>query len=353
MEYENVYFTDKYKVIYSEFSNTGNMNGLANNFRNEVERVNSKFISLQNTITEWCGLGADTASLVIDNKILKEFQTVKDNINDSLISAYNAIDLLKEKIELLKSMQEELNNYKKDLDNERAKNIPAVIWYYNDLHKKCSKPNPEYEEWNREILRLQEVIVNLENELKTLKTSCDNYLTIISNLELAIRQFDTVSTIIGDNFFDIIFSGVYYEQNGIIYQKVFPIRNAEASYMINESFPIVYDISAIKDSIFSLIDEPFSEKDAAAFFDNVVSFLQKKVSGENSNSQYLWEIHGKNVGFNYPIVQISAVMDQVLKDTYSKNNAITISDYAVLSALVANNSLLHIPYDGNNQDVYN
>jgi hypothetical protein len=124
---------------------------------------------------------------------------------------------------------------------------------------------------------------------------------------------------------------IFYEKDGIIYQKVIPQQTAAG---VNATYTIAYN----KNSILTAVGQD------SKIGQQAISFLNSKVAN-NENGSALWKMFGKSYT-KEEYADIASIMNIILEDSYKVNNCKSVSDYATIAATVATNSLVHMKYDG-------
>lgn len=298
-------------------------------------------------------------SLIENEKtnLLNDISTLKSinsTISDNLFSSFKgeAGDSIKPEIEYI---NQTVSKVQESLETELATAISSA----SELNSGIDELKQFIDEYNSARSRYNSLKNDESN--KSQKSMAYNSMTIISNnfnikqTEL-LQRFDELksldssltileqygktdsSTSFANGEFtakyngNIKFSSIYYESDGVIYQKIIPICNNGTAYVPDTQFVIVYD----KDNLLA------ADINAGQ---SAISFLEGKMNGTIAN-QYLWD-YCYNSYDNSTSLAISKVMNQILKDTYKANNASSVSDYAGLSAMVATTSLLHFGYSGN------
>jgi len=124
---------------------------------------------------------------------------------------------------------------------------------------------------------------------------------------------------------------IYYESNGVIYQKVLPV-------VVNGGLAATYTIAYDKNAILNAVGQD-SEMGQKA-----IAFLNSKLTS-NEQKGALWKMFDRSYS-SEQYNDIAKIMDVVLDSSYKANNCQTITDYATVAATVATNSLVHMKYDG-------
>ena len=226
----------------------------------------------------------------------------------------SGIDELKILLDEYNSAKDKYNSLKNDEEHKSQKSAAysAMNAAYNNFVSKQS-----------ELLQKLKELKSLDSSLNILDSYSSSDNSLLSSLSSSFTaKFDG----------NVQFSSVYYESDGVIYQKIIPICNNGVSYVPDEQYTIVYNKNNL------LAADINAGQDA-------IKFLTGKITGSR-NDQYLWDYCNRS--YSDAVSQsIAKVMNQILEDTYKANNASTISDYAGLSAMVATTSLLHLGYSSN------
>ncbi len=284
------------------------------------------------------------------------FKSINDSISSNLMSVFkgNGGDSIKPEIEYInqtvdkvkQSIESELssaisssNNLNSGIDELKRllSAYEAAVSKYNSISNDAdhiNEKNSARSEKNRAYNNFIDKQSQLLNDLANLK-SLDSSLTILEQYGKAdnsiLQSLSSLSGFTASYDNKVSFTGIYYESDGVIYQKIIPICKNGVSYVPDIQYVIVYDKKKLLDADIN------AGQDA-------IDFLTGKMNGSR-NDQYLWDY----CSGNYPNTSqaIAKVMNQILEDTYKANNASTVADYASLSAMIATNSLVHLGYSSN------
>ena len=254
-----------------------------------------------------------TAEINILNQTITK---VQNSLETELTIAITKCQNLNEGIEKLKQIKMEYDNI-----NSQYNSLDDDNKNKSSLSGRLTSLNNEFQTSQIELLKVHNEILNL-----------DSSLTILS--DFAPKQSSSLSSSFTANYTGTEFSSIYYYQDGIVYQKVFPICAQGKTVKLNDTYTVIYNIANI-------------EKTAGntKYTQELINFLNDKVNG-NSKESYLWDYSTKNYKKSTS-EEIGKIMNQILQDTYKANNAKTIVDYAALAAMVANTSAVHLGYGGN------
>lgn len=300
----------------------GTIESSKNSLQQDVDNLKKINDSVNTSLaSSFKGDGGDSIKAEIEF-INQTVSKIQDSIENELAEAIEKCKSLNDGIDELKSLLEEYNSAKSLYSSLSSDDKGKQNAYYN-----MTNASNKFQKRQNELLEERNNILNLDSSLSILKQFSTVDDSVTNNL--AINSGFTAK-------YDgsVQFSSVYYESDGVIYQKVIPICKDGVYAIPDEQYTIIYN------------KENLLAADANAG-EEAIKFLTAKLNG-SSTTQYLWDYCSGNVKTSYKAV--ANVMNQVLKDTYKSNNASTIVDYAAIAAMVANNSLVHFGYDSNSAE---
>jgi len=278
-----------------------------------LKKVNDSFSSSLKTVFK--GDGADSVTPEIE--YLNQTTT---KIQQSLESELTTV------LDKCKTLDTGINNLK-DLLNQ----YNEALSRYNSMDDEDSNYHSAYQEVERlkkEFESLQEKLIGQHDEIM----NYDSSVTILND-------FGKVDNTVGSNGFTAEYDGtefasIYYHKDGVVYQKIVPICKDGQAVQLKETYTIVYNTQNI------LAAAGDTEQTQELF-----QFLNDKLANKTS-APFLWDYSAKRYK-KETSENIGKIMNQILQDTYKAHNAKTVSDYAGLAAMVANNSAVHFGYGGN------
>lgn len=309
--------------------------------------IDSKLTSFQSSV------GANLSSVKnaktnLSNDI-NNFKSINDSVSSSLTQVFKGEggDAITPEVEFLNqtiikvqnSLESELSSVitKCENLNNGIEELKIILTEYNNIQTEYSGMDDD----NKNKTSLSSKLSTLKNNFETKQASLlkeheallneDESLTILSEFGKEDASLSEGFTAIYDG---AQFSSIYYYKDGVVYQKIVPICVNGKSVALNDVYTIIYNT----DNILKVAGD--TEYTQALF-----SYLNGKLDNSNTD-RYLWDYSTTNYKAATSET-IAKIMNQILKDTYQANNASTISDYAALAAMVANNSVVHFGYGGN------
>lgn len=285
-----------------------NLSNDINNFKS----INDSAISSLTQVFKGSGGDAVTSEVEFLNQTILK---VQNSLETELSSVITKCEALNNGIDELKSILTEYNNVQIEYSrmDDDNKNKTSLLSKLNTLKN-------SFETKQASLLKEHESLLNE-----------DDALTILS-------EFGNVDTSLSEGFTAIYdgtqFSSIYYYKDGVVYQKIVPICVSGDSVVLNDVYTIIYNTDNI---LKAAGDTDYTQK--------LFEYLNNKLDGSNTD-RYLWDYSTTNYK-KETSEAVAKIMNQILQDTYKANNASTISDYAALSAMVANNSVVHFGYGGN------
>lgn len=188
---------DKYLVgrlkEYHEIFFNENVHNSANELSEQGKLIFNEFENIKNVIVSWEGEGANTMTKKLIPAIINRLDTVKKNIDNSLVPATQAIEKLKIALETIKTKEGELKEKEKELEKEEKRNVPKKLYKgENRKGEPIYVPNHRYDEWQKKLEELKLIIQNLTTQLEQLKSNCENYIKEVETLENNILNFSFI-----------------------------------------------------------------------------------------------------------------------------------------------------------------
>lgn len=187
-----------------------------------------------------------------------------------------------------------------------------------------------------EISHLKQEFINKNSELCSKHNTLlgkDAETTVLEDFTVSEVPINFTSGLTGDYTGKDTTISIFYEVDGVIYQKVLPYYLPNGG--LGSSYTIAYDKNAIINAVGK--DSEMGKK--------AISFLNSKLSGGGDNSARLWKMFNSSYT-KEEYDDIAKIMDVILEGSYKANNCQSVSDYATVAATVATNSLVHMKYDG-------
>ena len=316
--------------------------------------IDSRLTNFQTSVSpQLTAMVSSKDNLVTDIENLKK---INDSFHSSLKAAFkgDGADSVTPEIEYLnqtttkiqQSLESEMTTVLdkcKTLDTG-INNLKNILQRYNDALSRYNSMDDkddnkhsayqEVENLKREFEREQTKLISQHDEIM----NYDSSVTILNDFGKA----DTSTSLNGftAEYNGTEFASIYYHKDGVVYQKVVPICKDGQMAPLKQTYTIIYNTQNI------LASAGDTEETQALF-----SFLNAKLTN-STNDAFLWDYSAKK--YNKSTSEnVGKIMNQILQDTYKANNAKTVSDYAALAAMVANNSAVHFGYGGNsNQCTY-
>lgn len=214
----------------------------------------------------------------------------------------------------IKELEQILGEYNSNMSRLNKMEQDDPNW--SSIAAKVTSSKQQFEIKNQELCKSHDELLARESgseklkEFQVTESTTDTGLTITSN----VTSDNSVS--------------IYYEVNGVIYQKVLPYSSSSGG--VGATYTIAYDKNAIVKAVGQ--DSEMGKQ--------AISFLNSKLKG-NNDSQVLWKMFGKSYT-NKECSDIGKIMDVILEGSYKANNCKSVSDYATVAAVVATNSLVTV-----------
>lgn len=286
-----------------------NKNELSNNINTLVSINNNVASQLNNALKSDGGEMASSMIESINQTATELNQSLESNLgktitdckslNDGIASLENILASYNSKISQLNNMEE---------DNPKRGTIQIEI----------NKLKEEFTKKNQELCILHDSILGISSTASTVEKI---------NVSDSSIDFSFNAGFTGTD----LSNSIFYEKDGIIYQKVIPFATTEG---LSATYIIAYDKNAILNAVGT--DSKIGQQ--------AISFLNSKVANSDKASA-LWKMFGRSYE-KEDYADIATVMNVILEDSYEANNCQSVSDYATVAATVATNSLVHMKYDG-------
>lgn len=238
--------------------------------------------------------------------------SIKSSLQTELDGVINDCNKLNDGIVELEEIKKEYETAEMNYRNANDSNK-------NSLSIKCNSLRSKFSSKQASLLSEYNSLINRDSSMSILQSFGKTDSSISSSLIPGVS-----------------FSSIYYETDGVIYQKVIPICKDNIPYEMDENYIVAYNKEAILKVAEASGNRTVGEE--------VINFITSKMNGTNQ-SQYLYDYCANSYKSNDSKV-IGAVMDQILNDTYVVMGCKSISDYAVVSGVTINSSILHLGYGG-------
>lgn len=341
----NTYVEDyfiEYKDYYEKLKFSASSSYIAENYMEKAQSSIQQFESLKEFVatSNWQGESKKAINETLD-LLNYQYETLKYNIENSLVPTSVEIDFLIENLTLLKETNLTYKMYLEELDIIRTNPPSKTISNEDEMGKVTYVTNPEYIEWEIKVKKIETSIQNLIIQINGISETCNLCLEKIKKLEALIKPFSSVKFLAQkSNYYETGSSSSFYWRVGdVVYQLVAPLckvgedefgRAMYKNIVLDEDYLIVYDLNAIR--------EKLGEKNSS-YYESFEKTLNLRLEGEHS---YWYNYEEQNIGKPSTINAIKIVMNQVLNDTYQANSDVSRS---VISSFIMTNSPVKFKYE--------
>lgn len=299
----------------------------------DINDLNTKYSELKCEITNLKALNASFSKDLTTSYSGSGLQSYKENeefltkvIQEIEKSFSTEIDDLLTQCQTLLVGIKELESKKNEYDSAKASYDNATT----NKETYLDRMNKAEQEFNNKQKSLLEIY---------------NGLLIADEKYTILKQYGTVDEEVSGtlmNYNGIKFTSIYYEKDGIIYQKVLPVYDQESGNTCNidEGYVIAYNKEKILKAAEKAGDKSFGQA--------AIDFLNEKMNGTTSK-RYLWDFLTNTYSEKKSKV-IGAVMDQIMEDSYTTMGCKTVADYTSVAATVAACSITHVGYGSNTSE---
>jgi len=348
----NTYVEDyfiEYEYYYKYLKFSGSSSYIADNYMEKAQSSIQQFESLKEFVatSNWQGESKKAINETLD-LLNSHYETLKYNIENSLIPTSLEIDLLIENLTLLKETNLTYKMHLEELDIIRSNPPSKTISVEDEMGKVTYVTNPEYISWEIKVKEIETSIQKLIIQLNSISETCNTCLEKIKNLEALIKPFSSVNFSTQKlNYYETGSSSSFYWRVGdVVYQLVAPIckvgedesgKPIYQNIVLDEDYLIVYDLNAIKEKL---------GEENISYYEAFEKTLNLRLGGEHS---YWYNYEEQNIGKSETKSAIAIVMNQVLNDTYRANSSVSRS---VISSFVMTNSPVKFKYDNIGNSAY-